>query len=361
MAAVIDSYRIARYQFPRNRIIGDSQVRADTHHIGTLELISGSGLVGLGFFGALLYPLPPLVELQRVFAAEVWPGLHGQVAAGLAHRLSRPRGGNIRAGMFGQAVDQAVWDLHGKEVELPLFRLLGGTNPRVRAYASGLEFHLSLDEVLAFFAEAKTRGFTAFKMKVGHPDVRRDIHRVRAVRDLVGDDALLMVDANEAWSPKEAISRAHAFRDAGLPIYWIEDPCLRDDFDGLALVAREVPFSYINTGEYLDLHGKRQLLVHRAADILNVHGGISDTLRAAWLASDYGIGISLGNTPFELGVHLAASLPEPAWLEYSFQDYDALLVEPVRFADGYAFAPERPGLGLEISESARRDLARQNP
>lgn len=361
MATVIDGFRITRYQFPRQRVIGDSQILVDTHHIGSLELFTRDGLIGLGFFGALQYPLPPRAELERTFATESWPALRGQYAAGIAHRLSRPRGGNIRANLFGQAIDQAVWDLHGKEIGLPLFRLLGGTERKVRAYASGLEYHLPLDAVQAFFAEALARGFNAFKMKVGNPDVRRDIERMRAVRDAVGTDALLMVDANEAWSPKEAISRAHAYRDAGISIYWIEDPCLRDDFDGLALVAREVPFSHINTGEYLDLHGKRRLLEHRAADILNVHGGISDSMRAAWLASDYGIAVSLGNTPFELGVHLAAALAEPAWLEYSFQDYDAMITEPVQFENGYALAPERPGLGLELSAFARAELARPNP
>ena len=103
------------------------------------------------------------------------------------------------------------------------------------------------------------------------------------------------------------------------------------------------------------------LLERRAVDILNVHGGISDSWRAAWLAAEYGIGVSLGNTMFELGVHLAAALPEPAWLEYSFQDYDALVTAPVRFEQGYAIAPDRPGLGLALSESARRDLARSDP
>jgi L-alanine-DL-glutamate epimerase-like enolase superfamily enzyme len=102
------------------------------------------------------------------------------------------------------------------------------------------------------------------------------------------------------------------------------------------------------------------LLERRAVDILNVHGGISDTWRAAWLAGEYGIGVSLGNTMFELGVHLAAALPEPAWLEYSFQDYDAVVEEPIRFEEGYAIAPDRPGLGLALSESARRDLARSD-
>ncbi|MGH2346881.1 MAG: enolase C-terminal domain-like protein, partial [Chloroflexota bacterium] len=147
------------------------------------------------------------------------------------------------------------------------------------------------------------------------------------------------------------------YRDAGINIYWIEDPCLRDDFAGLALVKQDVPFSHINSGEYLDLHGKRLLMEHRAVDILNLHGQISDSRQAAWLAAEHGIPVSLGNTPFELGVHLAAAFPNAEWMEYSFQDYEQLIEEPIVFKDGFAFAPERPGHGLVLADDARTTYA----
>ncbi len=115
---------------------------------------------------------------------------------------------------------------------------------------------------------------------------------------------------------------------------------------------------HINAGEYLDLRGKRMLMEARAVDIVNIHGHISDSIKAAWLAAEYGIPISLGNTMFEVGVHAAAALPQVQWLEYSFLDYDQLLVEPVHFADGYAYAPERPGHGLVLDEGARKEYSR---
>jgi L-alanine-DL-glutamate epimerase-like enolase superfamily enzyme len=344
----IEGYRLRRYEFPRARPIGDSQVRIDMHYVGTLQIHSRSGQTGLGFFGALLFPLPPVDELERVFAQEVAPGLVGQNPFALLHRQSRPRGGNIRAHMFSQAVDQALWDLTAKELGLPLYKLLGGTSNRVRAYASGLDYHMPLMDACTFFATAAGRGFTAFKLKVGHPDLRWDLDRLAAVGEAVGPDAVLMVDANEAWSPKEAIRRAHAYRDAGFDIYWIEDPCLRDDYEGLARVIEAVPFTHINAGEYLDLRGKRLLMEHRAVDVLNIHGNITQSRQAAWLSGEYGIPVSLGNTPFELGVHLAASLPEAIWMEYSFQDYDHLIADPVQFEGGYAIAPDRPGHGLAL-------------
>lgn len=353
MSSRIESYRLTRYQFPRERPIGDSQVQVAMHYLGTLELIASSGQQGLGFFSGHLSPLPPLDELERVFALDVAPQLLGQSPFALTNRLVRPRGGNIRPNLFGQALNQALWDLQGKLLDLPLYRLLGGESNRVRAYASGLDYHLSDQAFQAFFAEAHRQGFRAFKIKVGHPDVAWDLARLELLIAAVGRGATIMVDANEAWSPKEAIVRAHAYRDAGFQLAWIEDPCLRDDFVGLARVVSAVPFAQINSGEYLDLHGKRMLMEHRAVDILNLHGDISGTLQAAALAAEYGIPVALGNTPFELGVHLAAALPGRPWMEYSFQDYNHLVAEPVQFENGHALAPERPGHGLRISEAAR--------
>ena len=133
MSITIAGYRITRYAFPRRRPIGDSQIRVDTHYIGALELHASDGHTGLGFFGALVYPLPPLGELERVFATEVAPGLLGQSPFALCNRLSRPRGGNIRANLFGQAVDQALWDLQGKALDMrPGLRPAAGAAGRVR-------------------------------------------------------------------------------------------------------------------------------------------------------------------------------------------------------------------------------------
>ncbi len=231
----------------------------------------------------------------------------------------------------------------------------------MRAYASGLDFNLDDSDFTALFRAAKARGFEAFKVKVGHPDLRWDLRRLALLRDAVGEGAVLMVDSNEAWSPKEAVRRLHAYRDAGHDIFWVEDPIMRDDFAGLRRVAAEVPFCHVNTGEYLDLSGKRALLEAGAVEILNCHGRISHTLRAAWLAGEHGIPVSIGNTPLELGVHLAAALPECEWLEYSFQNTHLIAAEPIIPDRGRAVAPDRPGLGIEISEEARRTLRVAEP
>jgi L-alanine-DL-glutamate epimerase-like enolase superfamily enzyme len=352
-------FRFTRFQYPRDRIIGDSQVSADQMHVAALELEADNGLVGLGFVQTLFYPLPDQLEMERVFRIEAWPDLLGKEPAGLVHRVGRPRGGNQRAFSvpFREALQQALWDLTSKQLQMPLWKLLGGERSRVKAYASGLDFHLSDDEFVDFFGKADALGYTAFKIKVGHPDFERDLHRIDLLKKAVRKNAPIMIDANEAWGAKEAAVKLGAIRKAGHELLWVEDPVLRDDFEGLRLLRAAAPWTLINSGEYLDANGKRLLMEANGVDILNVHGQVSDVMRIGWLAAERGIPVSLGNTFLEIGVHMAVALPEVEWLEYSFQNYNHLVEEPIEIRDGYAYAPDRPGHGLTLRESARRELS----
>jgi L-alanine-DL-glutamate epimerase-like enolase superfamily enzyme len=356
----IKAFRITRFQFARDRVIGDSQVRADDANVAALELISDSGKVGLGFIQTLFTPLPSQGEIERVFATEVFPGLEGQPAIGLVHRVSRPRGGNLRAYSlpFHEALQVALWDLAAKEVGLPLHKLLGGTRTKVRAYASGLDFHLDDEQFSALFAYAAKIGYTAFKIKVGHKDFARDLNRIALLKAVVPEGSKVMVDANEGWSSKEALIKMEAIRNAGVDLLWVEDPILRSDFAGLRLLRNSAPWTQINSGEYLDLSGKRALLEADGADIINVHAQVGDVMKIGWFAAEKAIPVSLGNTFLEMGVHMACALPEVEWLEYSFQNFDHLVEQPIEITDGWAYAPDRQGHGLVLSEAARAEWAR---
>lgn len=356
----IVEFRITRFQFARDRVIGDSQVRADDVNIAALELIADTGAVGLGFIQTLFHPLPDQAEIERVFRSEAWPSLEGQPPAALVHRVSRPRGGNQRAYTlpFHEALQVALWDLAAKEVGLPLHKLLGSRRERVEAYASGLDFHLSDEEFARFFAHADAIGYRAFKIKVGSPDFDWDLNRLKILKDVVRKDALVMVDANEAWGAKEALVKLTAIRDAGHELLWVEDPILRDDFVGLKMLKDAASWTLINSGEYLDARGKRLLMEAGGTDILNVHGQVTDVMRIGWLAADRGVPVSLGNTFLEVGIHAACALPEVQWLEYSFQNFDHLVDQPVEIRHGWAYAPDRLGHGLVLNETARRDWAR---
>ena len=356
----ISEYRITRFQFARDRVIGDSQVRADTVNVATLELVSNSGLVGLGFIQVLFHSLPSQSEIIRVFEEEAWPALADQAPMALIHRVNRPRGGNQRAFTlpFYEAIQVALWDLAAKQVGLPLHKFLGSRRGRVRAYASGLDFHLGDREFEDFFANADALGYRAFKIKVGHPDFERDLARLKLLVKAVRPGALLMIDANEAWGAKEASVKLDVIRGAGYDLLWVEDPILRNDFDGLRFLRGCAPWTLINSGEYLDASMKRQLMLAGGTDILNVHGHVTDVMRIGWLAAELGIPVTLGNTFLEFGVHMACALPEVEWLEYSFQNFEHLVDEPMVIRDGWISAPDRPGHGLALSELARREWAR---
>lgn len=356
----VTSFEITRFQFARDRVIGDSQVRADQVNVAAVELIDAAGNRGLGFAQTLFQPLPECAEIVRVFTTEVWPELEGQEPLALVHRVNRSRGGNQRGFTlpFHEAVQQALWDLAAKQAGLPLHTLLGSARARVRAYASGLDYHLSDDQFAEFFAHADSLGYRVFKIKVGHPDFDRDMNRLALLAKTVRPGAQFMIDANEAWGAKEAIVKLDAIHRAGFDLLWVEDPILRLDFDGLRLLRESVPWTMINSGEYLDAAGKRQLMLAGAVDILNVHGQVTDVMRIGWLAAELGIPISLGNTFLEVGVHMACALPEVEWLEYSFQNFDHLVEQPIEIRDGWAYAPDRPGHGLVLSDSARREWSR---
>lgn len=350
----LEAFELTHFHFARDRVVGDSQVRAEEVHVAALELIDEKGLRGLGFAQSLFAPLPPVEEITRAFSAEVWPALKGQVPLALVHRVERPRGGNRRAPTlpFNEAVQVALWDLAAKQVGMPLHRLLGSRRDSVPAYASGLDFHLSDREFVELFGRADALGYTAFKIKVGHPDFERDLHRLDLLRRTVRSDAKIMIDANEAWGAKEAIVKIEVIRSKGYDLLWVEDPILRDDFDGLRMLRSSVPFTMINSGEYLDAAGKRQLLLANATDILNAHGQVTDVMRIGWFAAELGVPVTIGNTFLEVGVHVACALPEVEWLEYSFQNFDQLVEEPILIRDGLAFAPSRPGHGLALAAAA---------
>jgi L-alanine-DL-glutamate epimerase-like enolase superfamily enzyme len=359
----VADYHITRFEFARDRIIGDSQVRITDVNVAAIELIDSKGQHGLGFTQSLFHQLPPLEEIERVFETEVWPKLKDQLVLGLIHRVSRPRGGNQRRYTlpFEEAIQVALWDLAAKQADIPLHEMLGSRRNRVRAYASGLDFHLSDSDFVEFFGHADSLGYEAFKIKVGHPDFDRDLHRLALLKKTVRPDALVMIDANEAWGVKESITKIEAIQRTGTTLLWVEDPVLRNDFDGLALLRQATPNTQINSGEYLDVTGKRQLLAGGCIDMLNVHGQVTDVMHIGWLAAEFGIPVTLGNTFLEFGIHLACALPEVEWLEYSFQNLDHLVEAPISIAEGWAYAPDRPGHGLVLSEHARREWARPSP
>jgi L-alanine-DL-glutamate epimerase-like enolase superfamily enzyme len=354
----IVDYTLHRVHLPLPQPIGDSQVRFDEHWMTVLELTTDDGLTGVGFELQQGLPTPALAQLRQQYEWQVWPQVKGSHPGSESLRISRPRGGNVGAATFPLATETAVWDLLAKSLDLPLYKLLGGTASKIPAYGSTLDFQLGDEDFRSKLSRFRELGFRSMKIKVGHPDVAWDLRRMSIAKEVMAGEGDLMVDANEAWSPKETLRRMSIYEREGFDIFWIEDPITREDYAGYGRLSAELSSSRINTGEYLGFSGKRRLLESGGVDVLNIHGSLGMSRAAAHLAGDFGIPVSLGNTIGEIGVHLAVSLPECLYLEFSNLEWNRLFQEPVQFADGFAIAPDRPGHGLELDRDALEQFSR---
>lgn len=351
----IQQFAVTRFQFRRDRKIGDSQVGNDEATLIAVELSDGVGRVGLGIVQVLFQVAPDEAEIARVFATEHWPALEGAEPSAIALGVGRMRGGNRKflSPSFAEAIQHAVWDLFAKQMDLPLWRMLGHKRDGVPVYASGLDFHLSDHDFTELFGRAAELGYRGYKIKVGHAELERDVHRLNLLAQAVGREKPVMIDANEAWTARETLVALETFAKAGHSIYWAEDPIPRDDIDGLRML-RHANVTRINSGEYLDLSGKRRLLEARACDMLNVHGQISDVMRAGWLAEEANVEVTFGNSILEIGVNMALALPGVRWLEYSFMNLEHLVERPFPIRDGMIYGHDAPGHGLVLCEEARK-------
>ena len=251
------------------------------------------------------------------------------------------------------AVDIALWDLSSRAAGVPLWQHLGGHSSAVRAYAGGIDLHLSPDQLLAQTQANLDEGFRAIKMKVGRAQLGEDVERVRAVRDLIGPEIPLMVDANMRWNVETAIRAARKF--CQYDVFWLEEPIIPDDVKGHARVAVEGGLP-IATGE--NLHSiyefrhmiETGLVAYPEPDVSNV-GGITSWMRVARLAYANNLPVTTHGV-HELHLHLLAAVPNPSYLEVHGFGLERFIKNPPELRDGIMTAPDRPGHGVEFDWQA---------
>lgn len=257
------------------------------------------------------------------------------------------RGG--AASLAISAVDIALWDLKAKRHGVPLWTLLGGYDAHVPCYAGGIDLWFPLEDLLKQTEGNLAKGFRAIKMKVGRPKLSEDVARVRAMREYLGEDFPLMVDANMRWSTDEAIRAARALQPFNLT--WLEEPTIPDDVLGHARIVREGGLP-IATGENLHTLNEFQMLIHAGGvtfpepDVTNC-GGITVFMKIARLAESYNLPVT-SHGAHDITVHLLAACPNRAYLEAHGFGLDRYIAEPLRIADGRAIAPDRPGHGIDF-------------
>ena len=251
------------------------------------------------------------------------------------------------------AVDIALWDLRARRQGAPLWRVLGGFDPKVPCYAGGIDLDFPLDALLRQTDENVARGFRAIKMKVGRPSLSDDVERVRAMRRHLGPDFPLMVDANMRWSVDEAIRAARALVE--LHPVWLEEPIIPDDVPGHARIVREGGLP-IAAGENLHtLYEFRQLIAAGGVtfpepDVTNC-GGVTAFMKVCHLAEAFNLPVT-SHGAHDLTVHLLAAAPNRSYLEAHGFGLDRFIAQPLRIKDGLAIAPDRLGHGIEFDWKA---------
>ncbi len=255
------------------------------------------------------------------------------------------------------AVDTGLWDLKARLLGQPLCRLLGMARDQVPVYGSGGFTSLTDQELVAQLGGwVQDDGIPRVKMKVGTAwgsEERRDLERAALVRRTLGDRVELYVDANGAYSRKQAVRVGRGFADQG--VTWFEEPVSSDDLDGLREV-RDQTTADVAAGEYgYDLAYFRRMVAAGAVDCLQADvsrcAGITDWLRVAALAAAHNLELS-AHCAQSLTAHPAAAVPNLRHLEY-FADHarvDRLLFDGVLDPDGGVLRPDlsRPGMGLEL-------------
>ncbi len=320
------------------------------------EVQTAQGHEGLGFTYSKRAGGPG----QFAHAKEVAPVLIGEDPSDIGrlwNKLSWAGASVGRSGLATQAIgafDVALYDLKARRANLSLAKLLGAYRDSVACYnTSGGFLHTPLDQLLVNAAASRERGIGGIKLKVGQPDRALDMKRVAAVRKQLGDDAPLMVDANQQWDRPTAQRMCRAFEDFNL--VWIEEPLDAYDHEGHAALAAAFD-TPIATGEMLTSAAEHaDLIRHRAADFLMPDaprvGGITPFLKIAAMAEH--AGLMLGpHFAMELHVHLAAAYATEPWVEH-FDWLEPLFNERLEIRDGRMLVPTRPGLGLSLSERSR--------
>ena len=312
----IEATDVATYVVPTDRPESDGTIEWESTTIIVVEVVAG-GMKGIGY----TYADPAAARLIRGRLASVIRGHDAMAVTGAWMAMLREVRNVGRPGLASMAisaVDTALWDLKARLLGLPLVTLLDPVRTAVPVYGSGGFTSYSLADLRAQLGGWIADGMKSVKMKVGRePD--QDLERVRTAREAIGDEAELFVDANGAYSRKQALWFAEAF--AELNVKWFEEPVSSDDLDGLRFLRDRLPAGMeIAAGEYgYDLPYFRRMLDAGAVDVLQADAtrcaGISGLLRVGALCEAYGIDLSAHTAPT---LHLA---PATALLRLRHVEY----------------------------------------
>ena len=350
---IITDLEARLYNIPLESAMTDAVHGEHTHfEVVLVKLATNEGLQGIGYTytigygGAAICSLIDLVLKPLLLGSD--PRSIEQLWEKMWWKLHYIGRGGLPIFAIS-AVDIALWDLKGHQQGEPLWRLLGGEAGSAKAYAGGIDLHLSTDDLLKQTEANLKKGFRAIKMKVGYPELRKDVARVKAVRELIGPDIPLMVDANMRWTVETAIRAAQQFR--AYDVYWLEEPTIPDDFKGHRRISQEGSLP-VATGENLHTIYEFQHMIEVGGiafpepDVSNI-GGITNWMRVAKLAYAHNLPVT-SHGVHELHLHLLAAIPNPSYLEVHSFGLERFIHNPPPLYEGVMTASDRPGHGSDF-------------
>ena len=322
-----------------------------------LRLRTTDGIEGIGY--ASFTPRNITSALKEVVdaLAEDTIGQDPLRVEAISTTLLEDGGSGAPAGLVTRAVaaiDVALWDIKGKLLGQPVYKLLGGYSNRVPTYASGKLWRpYSLKELAGAARGFVDEGFNAMKLRMGAEDSEsKELDRYKVVRDAVGPDVDIMIDINQSWDLNTVFSIGPKLDER--PVYWLEDPVYHQDIDGLARIAGMLQ-TPIAAGEYhYGIEPFRSMLEKRSIDIVMVDlmraGGLTQWMKIAYLAEAFNLPI-VSHLATEILIHAVAAVPNGLTVEY--MPWTFALFKEVPIVDrGYLDLPETPGLGLELDEAS---------
>ncbi|MEY7848390.1 mandelate racemase/muconate lactonizing enzyme family protein [Natrarchaeobius sp. A-rgal3] len=359
-----------RHSLPEGRSLGDARGFGRTRKTTLVRLETDTGLEGWGEAFAPGRIVEATVE--ELFADDV-VGLDPFAVQSLVDRsYTDPYhfGGDVFVQSALSGIDVACWDIVGKAVERPVYRLLGGTEcESLVPYASTMYFTEEERPLEEPIREAVEEGFTAAKIKIG-AGRDDDVERVRVAREILGDEGRLMVDMNGNYRPHQAIETANAIAD--YDVAWIEEPVPPENASGYREVKRRIDTPIAAGEAHYGRFAFKELVDDRTVDVVQPNlgrcGGFSEARLIADMASTENVAVRPHVWNSAVGtaaaVQFAASVsdyphsrnvPEPMVLEFDRSENplrDDLLETPLDPTGGRLEVPQEPGLGISIDEQA---------
>lgn len=325
-----------------------------------IVVTADSGLTGIGS----CYSHPGLVG--TIVETQFDPILRGRDPLDVEsiwdelYRLTRWYGRKGAALSAIGGLDVALWDLRGKHLGVPVWKLLGATSAKVPAYASALLWKDDVRDLAREAAGHIDHGFRRVKMRLGRSE-EYDTAAVRAVRDSVGPEHDVIVDASMRYRPQDAQRMEPILREAG--VFWWEEPFQPEDLDSYASLQASTALRVAAGENKFGLPGFRELVARQAVGIVQPDvsrsGGITEVRRIGEMAAASGIRVATHTWSDAIAVvanaHVVASMPNGLTVEVDQTHnpfIDDLLVEPLLIDDGLLDLGDRPGLGIEVRPDA---------